>query len=435
MEILILIGQFPPAARGGAEMQCWRQARAFVSRGHRVTILTRWQAVGTPRWEMREGVRIGRLGFYLPWMAARRRFQQKIKNYFLRKPPNSPDPIDSTAPTRAAPHFRNPCWQAYSTWLANASFIVDVLGLRWRRRLKVDIIHVHMSGWIAGFGHWLAARLAVPVFCKEANLPLELAKSNFGDMVPFRRHWLARRKECRFFAMTEAIFSALVDFGIPPNKIFLVPNGVEIPVKIADPVRQTKAMYVGNFTQGLRHKAFDWLLKAWGQAVQSEPGIQLTLYGAGNTEEWVAYAEAQGCGNTVTFAGSTSDIWAAHRQAGFFILPSRREGMSNALLEAMASGLPAIVSDIPGNTAVIRDGIEGLVVPVDDVEALERAILRLARSPELRASLGQAARGRVQEQFAISVVAEQLEIAYSRAIREDGRLSGPARTEEYPSPP
>ncbi|HRV31593.1 MAG TPA: glycosyltransferase, partial [Kiritimatiellia bacterium] len=149
-------------------MQCWRQARALVKRGHRVTVLTRWQAVGTPRWETRDGVRIGRLGFYLPWMAARRRFQQKIKNYFLKKPSTGPEPmLDSVEPTRSAPQFRNPRWQACSTWLANASFIWDVLWLCWGRRLKVDVIHVHMSRWMAGFGHWLAARLSVPAFCKE----------------------------------------------------------------------------------------------------------------------------------------------------------------------------------------------------------------------------------------------------------------------------
>lgn len=420
MHILMLISQFPPEVRGGAEMQCWRQARALVKRGHRVTVLTRWQAVGTPRWETRDGVRIGRLGFYLPWMAARRRFQQKIKNYFLKKPSTGPEPmLDGVEPTRSAPQFRNPRWQACSTWLANASFIWDVLWLCWGRRLKVDVIHVHMSRWMAGFGHWLAARLSVPAFCKEANYPPGVSRSDDADFVPFKKKWMARRRECRFFAMTEAIFSALVDLGIPAHKIFCVPNGVEMPTEIADPASRTCAIYVGNFTQGIQYKAFDWLLQAWGQAVQSEPGIQLTLYGAGKTEEWAAYAEAHGCGNTVIFAGPTSHIWAVHHQAGFLILPSRSEGMSNALLEAMASGLPVIVSDIPGNTAIVRDGIEGLVVPVDDVDALSAAILTLYRSPELRRQMGQSGRARAMERFSLNVVAEQLEAAYRRARDED----------------
>jgi glycosyltransferase involved in cell wall biosynthesis len=192
-----------------------------------------------------------------------------------------------------------------------------------------------------------------------------------------------------------------------------------MPTEIADPASRTCAIYVGNFTQGIQYKAFDWLLQAWGQAVQSEPGIQLTLYGAGKTEEWAAYAEAHGCGNTVIFAGPTSHIWAAHRQAGFLILPSRSEGMSNALLEAMASGLPVIVSDIPGNTAIVRDEIEGLVVPVDDVDALSAAILTLYRSPELRRQMGQSGRARAMERFSLNVVAEQLEAAYRRARDED----------------
>ena len=421
MHILILIGQFPPEVRGGAEMQCWRQARALVKRGHRVTVLTRWQAVGTPRWEVRDGVRIGRLGFYLPWMAARRRFQQKIKNCFVKKRLNGCGSTSGATPMQATSPARNSHWQACSIWLTNASFIADIFWLHWRRRLGVDVIHVHMSGWIAGVGHWLGAGLSVPVFCKEASLPPEMATPNPADFVPFKKWWLARSTKCRFFAMTEAIFSALVELGIPSHKIFRVPNGVEMPTEIADPASRTCAIYVGNFTQGIQYKAFDWLLQAWGRAVQSEPGIQLTLYGAGKTEEWATYAEAHGCGNTVIFAGPTSHIWAAHHQAGFLILPSRSEGMSNALLEAMASGLPVIVSDIPGNTAIVRDGIEGLVVPVDDVAALSAAILTLYRSPELRRQMGQSGRARVGERFSLSVVAEQLEAAYHRAREEDAR--------------
>ena len=94
------------------------------------------------------------------------------------------------------------------------------------------------------------------------------------------------------------------------------------------------------------------------------------------------------------------------------MLPSRKEGLSNALLEAMASGLPSVVSDIPGNVAVVRDGVEGLVVPAGDVAALAEAMVKLYRSPELRDRMGSAARKTIEARFTISAVAEQLEAAY-----------------------
>jgi glycosyltransferase involved in cell wall biosynthesis len=78
--------------------------------------------------------------------------------------------------------------------------------------------------------------------------------------------------------------------------------------------------------------------------------------------------------------------------------------------------LPAIVTDIPGNTAVIQHGFNGLVVPVGDAVALARAIVEMHRSTELRERLGHAARQQAEARFAISRVAEQLEELYHTAL-------------------
>ena len=144
--------------------------------------------------------------------------------------------------------------------------------------------------------------------------------------------------------------------------------------------------------------------------------MKLRLYGRGDLGFWRRYAAEQGCGDSVVFEGPTPDVWGAHRQGGFLVLPSRTEGLSNALLEAMASGLPAIVSAIPGNVAVVQDGVNGLVVPVGDVDALAEAMLRLHRSASLRTELGRAARARIAETFEIGKVAARLETAYGHAL-------------------
>ena len=419
MKILLLIGQFPPDGCGGAEMQCWRQAKALAARGHQVTVLTRWQAPGSPRWETRAGVRIGRLGFYLPWMAKKRRFMQNLRRAWGAPEMGNRGP-DGTGPWPPPERpLRSPRWRAFTVWLANTSFILDIIWLFALCRLHADVIHVHMAGWLAGFGQWLAERMHVPVFCKEAIFPILQPRDEAHVRVAGLSAWQVRRVKCRYIALTDAIGTALAATGVPPQRIAQIPNGVELPGELADPGRHAEAIYIGNFTQGDAHKGFNVLFKAWGRAIQTEPGMRLHLYGAGNTGEWEAFARAQGCGNSVVFKGPAGDVWAAHRQAGFLVLPSRREGMSNALLEAMASGLPAVVSDIPGNAAVVRNGVDGLVVPVDDADALAVAMLTLYRSPELRTRMGRAARERAQKEFSMETVVARLEQAYALAIAED----------------
>ena len=234
--------------------------------------------------------------------------------------------------------------------------------------------------------------------------------------VPRAEEWKARRMRCRFVAMTADIRRELETAGISGERIVEIPNGVEVPAARAEPGAKATALYVGNISQGAAHKAFDVLLEAWGKAVAMEPGMRLRICGAGEAGIWREHAGRCGCGDTVVFEGSVKDVAAVHRECGYIVLPSRREGMSNALLEAMASGLPAVVSDIPGNLAVVEDGRSGLAVPAGDADALAQAMVRMYRSPEMRAEMGRAARKRIEERFEIGGVAERLEGAYRAAL-------------------
>ena len=403
MKVLMMVSQFFPAGVGGAERQCLRQASALVRRGHEVTILTKWLVPESARREEVDGVCILRWGCFF---SLRRAFKRRWAAHAESSPMKSPE-------SSAVPHFGRSRWGHASEWLRNALFIMEMGWGAKTGRLTCDVVHVHTSDWIAGLGQWVGEMMKTPVFSKEAFQPVLL----FGtepDM-PWSGVWRKRRLKCRFIAMTDGIAGSLVAAGIPRERIVPIPNGVEIPKEVADPGSSSVAIYAGNFTQGVAHKGFDLLLRAWGNARRQEPGMRLRLYGRGDSTPWRAYADEQGCGDSVAFEGETDDIWAAHRGAGFLVLPSRQEGLSNSLLEAMASGLPAVVSDIPGNLAAIRDGVEGIVVPVGDADALAKAMVRLYRSPELRARMGSAARMRAQEVFAIDKVAAQLEEAYARA--------------------
>jgi glycosyltransferase involved in cell wall biosynthesis len=284
--------------------------------------------------------------------------------------------------------------------------------------LQADVVHVHESHWLAGFGQWVGEQLHVPAFCKEACGDVLLWQG--GGDVPGRKAWRRRREKCRFIAITPHIRTKLEEAGIPADRIWDVPNGVELPAVAARPEAYDLVVYAGNFSQGSVYKAFDVLLQAWGNARREEPGMQLRLFGGGGTGRWKLVAEQEGCGASVEFAGTTDDLPGKFQEAGFLVLPSRVEGLSNVLLEAQAAGLPAVVSDIGGNVAVVNDGENGLVVPVGDAEALAAAMVKLYRSPALRVRMGAAARARVAAVFAIDQVARQLEKAYGQAL-EGGR--------------
>lgn len=98
------------------------------------------------------------------------------------------------------------------------------------------------------------------------------------------------------------------------------------------------------------------------------------------------------------------------------MLPSRQEGMSNALLEAQSWGIPCVVSDIIGNAAVVDHGINGLLFPVDDATKMAEAILELLSNDSLGIELGHNARIKAIQQFDLKQIAERMLNSYKAAI-------------------
>jgi glycosyltransferase involved in cell wall biosynthesis len=135
---------------------------------------------------------------------------------------------------------------------------------------------------------------------------------------------------------------------------------------------------------------------------------QLLIVGEGPLRGQVEDA----AGSTVRVLGQRSDVPDLLDSAGFFVLMSQREGLSFALLEAMAHGLPAIVADIPENVEAVGD--TGIAVPYGDEEAVAAAFRRLVESPQERAELGERARRRVAELFSVEDM-----VARTRAVYDD----------------
>lgn len=157
------------------------------------------------------------------------------------------------------------------------------------------------------------------------------------------------------------------------------------------------------------------------RALEYAPEIHLVLAGhspdAAYSARLASLAGQAGVSGRVHITGSLGNIPALHAELDAFALTAYHEGCPVALLEAMSSGLPCLVTDVPGSQDVIEHGRSGLVVPVDDAPALAEAIRRLIDAPELRRQLGTNARQRILEHYTIEHETAQYEALYAEALR------------------
>ena len=201
-------------------------------------------------------------------------------------------------------------------------------------------------------------------------------------------------------ANTRGALREIADY-VEQQKMAFVPNPLVLPngngganghVLKDEPFILT----VGRLVQD---KAHDILLDAFRRAGDDLSGWRLAVIGDGRLRNYLqALADDLGVAGRVEWHGIVPDPRAFYSKACIFALPSRVEGMPNALLEAMSFGLPVVVSDgAPGPLELVEDGVTGLVVPVNDPSALATALKRLAGDKALRQRLGEAARERVSE--------------------------------------
>jgi glycosyltransferase involved in cell wall biosynthesis len=146
-------------------------------------------------------------------------------------------------------------------------------------------------------------------------------------------------------------------------------------------------------------KGFDILIEAFARVAGKHPDWRLVIYGEGRDRtELETLRDALSLQGRVELPGITRNIEIAFAEAGLFVLPSRFEGYPNALLEALAAGLPAIATSGPGGASeILEDGKYGLQVAPGDVIAMASALDRMMSDPKLRAAYGANARNAVAE--------------------------------------
>ncbi|MGB9406624.1 MAG: glycosyltransferase family 4 protein [Terracidiphilus sp.] len=176
----------------------------------------------------------------------------------------------------------------------------------------------------------------------------------------------------------------------PTGTITRIPNIVLSP-GFNGSIRSKEVLAMGRLSH---EKGFDLLLEAWSLAIQRLPDWSLRIVGDGQMrDQLVRHASIFGIETRVTFAPFSDDPFSLYSECGIFVLSSRFEGLPFVLIEAMTCGAACISFDCPnGPREVIRNGVNGVLVPAEQVDALANAIVKLGENPVLRQKLGCAAR-------------------------------------------
>ncbi|HLI52388.1 MAG TPA: glycosyltransferase family 4 protein [Thermomicrobiaceae bacterium] len=283
------------------------------------------------------------------------------------------------------------------------------------QREAFDVIHLHEP---------LAPMLPIWVLRYSDSV-------NVGTYHAARQSTLAYYSWKPLLAPYEAKLHARVAVSLPaqefvsqcfPGSYQVIPNGIDIERfgPSVEPVHHYRdgvknILFVGRFNES--RKGLKYLLRALAIVRRTIPDVRLLVVGHGKRERYERIIQRHSIENVV-FVGPVASHYlpAYYATCDVFCAPSTgRESFGMILLEAMASGKPVVASDISGYAAVVRDGIEGLLVEPKDPEALAEALIRLLGDEQLRERLGAAGRRRAQE-HSWPVVAGRILDVYERTL-------------------
>lgn len=299
---------------------------------------------------------------------------------------------------------------------------------------------VGTAGYMAGLGRWLARHKPDLVYVSmlkhdafvavraghKANFPVVLRPEGAGATGDLA--WQSRgrfggcigrvtRQANAFVALSPRIADELLKAGYPAAKIKTIANGVPVSeLSKSKDVTNHNVIFVGRLAD---EKGIDTLLEAWPAVVGRVPSARLKLVGDGPLRgPLTQQAQRLGIAASVEFCGARTDVTQLLDQSGLFVLPSREEGLSIALLEAMAQALPVVASDIPGNRILITHGQTGLLFKPGDAKGLAESITQSLLDRDEARARAKAGHRLVLDQFSIQAVARQHVELFRRLIAE-----------------
>jgi glycosyltransferase involved in cell wall biosynthesis len=232
----------------------------------------------------------------------------------------------------------------------------------------------------------------------------------------------------RVFAVSEEVRQHCVAVDrIRPSLVETIYNGIDIAdwKTVSKPAKPPGAFVVATVGNIRRVKGHDVFIKAAASVVAQFPQVSFNI--AGDVLEPDYFVELQNLirdlnlSDRFHFAGGVANLREYLSTADIFVLPSRSEGFSNAIVEAMAASLPVVATDVGGNTEAVTDGLSGLIVPSEDPAALAAAISRLLADPSKAQEMGAAGKKLASEKFTTDAMMHQITLAYASLL--NGRPS------------
>ncbi len=356
---------------GGAERQALEQSVALARRGHHVMVLTR-RLKGLPPRESHQGVAIFRL------------------------PAFGPGAMNSL------------------TFLVSAGLWLLAHWIEW------DAVHAHLAGSPALAAAFVARLLGRPALVKLGG------GRGIGELATSSKTVFGRAKlrllgalGPRFLAVVPDLADEARDF-LGPVPIEVLPNGVDedrfhpvtpsvrtaLRARLGWAQESVVFLYTGRFSP---EKRLPWFLTQWLSA--AGPDARAALVGDGPQREEIAAIAARSGGH-ISVLGAQDDVNDFYAAADVFFLPSTSEGLSNALLEAMASGCAVLASRVGGTAQTLQSGTTGLLFDCDDEVGVKKEITRLCSDRRLIATIGNEARRQIIETYSLSRVIDRLETLY-----------------------
>ncbi len=372
MHLLLLNYEFPPLG-AGAGNATQALAREFVQQGHRVTVITTWFP-GLPDTETVDGYTIHRV--HARRVAKDRSNPLEMLHYTILAHRQAREVVRTDRPDHIIAFFALPT--GYIAWRLYAAFgIPYTLSLR--------------GGDVPGFlpkDLWLHHLITRPF-----NRPV------WGNAT----HLVANSEGLRDLADTTA-----EKYG---KKVSYVPNGVDTqvyyPRSRTDDTEHIALLFVGRL---VRQKGVTYIIKALTEMcahdVSLRTRVHLTVVGDGPLRTVLMQeASALGVADMITWKGwlSRKELPLEYRTHDVFVFPSFEEGMPNVVLEAVASGLAVVATDIPGTNSIVESEVQGILI--DKHEGLTAALLRICTDQALRTHYQHQAQLRAQ-QFGWNVVAQ-----------------------------